>query len=369
MRTMNLFERVEIDGRPVRGLLKKGRNFYSRMTLEDPQTGQRKILRRKMENIRTTQDALKHLEFLKDSGEVWRGSWSFEEARNQYFRSAGTRNKSDKTLEYEKQQTEVWSRHFGRILIEQIRPAQIRRILDIKSTDGVSPRTLNIYLTSLKNVLGFARKMGRLEIDPTIGIERQPYQPAERPLLERDDIELALKVCAEGKTVVRRQLGDYIALMAFCGARKSEAIALTWADVDFQNRRLRVVGTKVRGRQNVSVRYVDFNPALEEHLQSMKARDRGSVWLFPDFRVTSDDVRMPGFKAAFMAIRKKLVSYFNGFHLLRHYFASSCVMSGVDFMTIAQWLGHRDRGILIAKTYGHLRNEHTQQAARKVEFG
>jgi len=33
----------------------------------------------------------------------------------------------------------------------------------------------------------------------------------------------------------------------------------------------------------------------------------------------------------------------------------------VDFKAIAGWLGHKDGGVLAAKTYGHLRNEHLQR--------
>jgi integrase len=43
-----------------------------------------------------------------------------------------------------------------------------------------------------------------------------------------------------------------------------------------------------------------------------------------------------------------------GFHDLRHLFCSFSVMAGIDFMTIASWLGHNDGGILIGKVYGHL---------------
>ena len=44
-------------------------------------------------------------------------------------------------------------------------------------------------------------------------------------------------------------------------------------------------------------------------------------------------------------------------------------MSGVDFMTIAKWVGHRDGGLLIGKVYGHLSDEHTRRQAGKVSFG
>jgi hypothetical protein len=44
-------------------------------------------------------------------------------------------------------------------------------------------------------------------------------------------------------------------------------------------------------------------------------------------------------------------------------------MAGVDFMTIAEWLGHKDGGILIGKVYGHLLDEHRQRMAAKVRIG
>ncbi len=46
-----------------------------------------------------------------------------------------------------------------------------------------------------------------------------------------------------------------------------------------------------------------------------------------------------------------------------------CVMAGIDFMTIAVWLGHKDGGILVGKVYGHLLDEHRQKAAKLVHFG
>jgi len=44
-------------------------------------------------------------------------------------------------------------------------------------------------------------------------------------------------------------------------------------------------------------------------------------------------------------------------------------MAGIDFMTIAAWLGHKDGGILIGKVYGHLLDEHRQKMAAKLTIG
>jgi hypothetical protein len=35
-------------------------------------------------------------------------------------------------------------------------------------------------------------------------------------------------------------------------------------------------------------------------------------------------------------------------------------MAGIDFMTIADWLSHKNGGILIGKVYGHLLDERRQ---------
>ena len=55
-------------------------------------------------------------------------------------------------------------------------------------------------------------------------------------------------------------------------------------------------------------------------------------------------------------------------HDFRHLFATRCIESGVDIPTVSRWLGHKDGGALAMKTYGHLRNEHSQAMAQKVKF-
>jgi hypothetical protein len=35
---------------------------------------------------------------------------------------------------------------------------------------------------------------------------------------------------------------------------------------------------------------------------------------------------------------------------------------------VADWLGHADGGVLVLKTYGHVRPEHAAAAAAKVSF-
>ena len=43
-------------------------------------------------------------------------------------------------------------------------------------------------------------------------------------------------------------------------------------------------------------------------------------------------------------------------------------MAGLDYMTIAGWLGHKDGGMLVAKIYGHLSDKHKAKAAAKLRL-
>jgi integrase len=55
-------------------------------------------------------------------------------------------------------------------------------------------------------------------------------------------------------------------------------------------------------------------------------------------------------------------------HHMRHFFCSNAIEAGIDFKAIAAWLGHKDGGLLVAKTYGHLRDEHSAAMAKKMTF-
>ena len=56
-------------------------------------------------------------------------------------------------------------------------------------------------------------------------------------------------------------------------------------------------------------------------------------------------------------------------HDFRHLFATRCIEAGVDVSTVSRWLGHSDGGALAMRTYGHLRQDHSQAQAAKVTFG
>jgi len=101
----------------------------------------------------------------------------------------------------------------------------------------------------------------------------------------------------------------------------------------------------------------------------MKARRApDSQWLFPSPQRGRRDVHAMSFRESLELARRHAQLRRIGFHDLRHHFVSYCVMSGIDFMTIAKWAGHKDGGILIGNVYGHLVSAHTKLQAKRVSF-
>jgi len=147
----------------------------------------------------------------------------------------------------------------------------------------------------------------------------------------------------------------------------SETLRLKWSDVDWQNRQI-VIGSDGLTK-NYESRVVDFNQKLEAHLKDMDSRRApDSEWLFPSPRRGDTDRQAKTFRESLILARMATGMPRFGFHDCRHHFISICVMSGIDYMTIARWVGHRDGGILIGKVYGHLSDEHAKRQAGRLRF-
>ena|SRR5688572_13559881 len=97
-----------------------------------------------------------------------------------------------------------------------------------------------------------------------------------------------------------------------------------------------------------------------------RAREHASGYFHRPWRMRRLIFPRATCRAALRPLEKQLGCPSSSSHDLRHYFISSCVMAGVDYLTIAGWVGHRDGGVLIGRVYGHLNNEHVRAQAAKL---
>lgn len=231
----------------------------------------------------------------------------------------------------------------------------------------VSARTCNLDLTALRQCLKAAMAAGHLRALPPGMGNLRVQASAPRRLVTRE--ELAALLAAAERLPRRGQLfADYLRFLAYTGAREKEALAVSWRAVDFERRAVLIGEAGLT--KNSGHRWIEWSAALASLLPEMRTRSRGvSVWLFPSVRrAAAGDVAVKDYRPQLKAARAAAGLPWLGFHHLRHFFASESVMAGVDFRTLAEWMGHRDGGVLLGRVYAHLSGDHRRRAAAKLAF-
>ena len=313
----------------------------------------------------------------------------------QYLQMASTRHKRKRTQEKEAAAIELWQAHLGGVRVDQISTPMIKDFVEKrlngcrlrgKQYEPAAPRTVALDLIALRNVLNAAIDSDHIRELPRFPRVKVP-PPPRRPLITPEEFKNLLTCCFATKagdeplTKNGQQLNDFLRLLAFTGAREQEALRLRWSHVDFERRRIFIgadetftatamtIGSGGTSKNRAS-RIVDFNPQLQELLREMHSRCApDSDWLFPSPQRGEKDIHAKTLRESFNLVRTKAELPNVGFHDLRHLFCSFSVMAGIDFMTVASWLGHKDGGILIGKVYGHLLDEHRQRMAGKLIIG
>ena len=361
--------------RPIRGLWQRNDRYYAQMTVEDPHTGIKQVRRVPLEGINTDAQAVAKLHELltqrrKGALPVLKRTPLFSDYAEQYFDYyAKVKDaKRESTLATERIAINHWKEHLGHVRIDRITRALVNSYIAKRQGLGLAGRTVNLEVICFRNVMKRAIDDKWITALPTQNLRPLKWTAKRRSLLPTADLQRLCEVALKDKTFKNgREFVDYVKLMAACGTRRSETLRLKWADVDWVQKQL-IVGSDGLSK-NRKARIVDFNPELETHLKAMATRRaQDSQWLFPSPQRGSIDQPAKSFVETMRLVRTEAGLKQFGFHDLRHFFISYCVMSGIDFMTIARWVGHQDGGVLIGRVYGHLSNEHAQQQAKRVSF-
>jgi integrase len=371
------------DGRKarIRGLWKRDDRFYAQLTIEDAISGKKAVRRIRLEDadgvpVPTVAEAVKAMHKLQvrrednDSLKVDpKRTPTFSEYAENYVRHFEMVKdaKRPATLRVEKVCISRWKEYLGETRLRAISKKMVNDFIAKRQGDGISARTVNLEHVVLRNVLRKAVEDGLLSSLPIDGLKWVKHRPAKQELLTSEQIELICAKAIKASSITGQQVADFIKLMAYSGGRASETLRLRWSDVDFARDQL-TFGSDGLAKNHRS-RCVDFNPSLKSHLGDMqKRRQPDSEFLFPFFKRGDADEHTQSFNTT---IRKARVNAgVPGFHphSCRHYYASMCLMSGIDVQTVAAWLGHSDGGSLLCRTYSHLLNQHKKQQAQKVVF-
>lgn len=173
-------------------------------------------------------------------------------------------------------------------------------------------------------------------------------------VISRGDFErLLVEVESVGKRV-SAESRDLIEFLAFTGMRIGEVRVLCWEDVGDEV--IRVTGGEAGTKSGL-----EREVPIVERVGRLLGRRR-PAGVSPGERVFS--IASP--KKALGNGLSRLGLPHMRVHDLRHFFATQCVESGVDLPTVARWLGHQDGGVLAMRIYGHIRDDHSREMARRI---
>lgn len=229
---------------------------------------------------------------------------------------------------------------FGKILISHISEKNIDDYI-VKRAQTVKPASVNRDLAVLKHILKLAKRWNYLKDVPEIKMMKGETKRLR--YLTSKEIEKLLKECA-----YPLYLYTLVQFALNTGARKSEALNITWDRINFDTRLIHLEDTKHNRRD------IPMNDILFEVLTEYKKKAPNTEKLF--------SVGNP--RKAFDNAKEDAGIKDFTFHDLRHTFASHLVMQGTDLATVSKLLGHAS--IEMTMRYVHLSPDHRRLAVDRI---
>jgi integrase len=390
---------LEIDGRPVRTVaeaieardrLKVSRRDGKPMTSR----GRKPMLKEAVEHFVEHQRKLAEQEDARRLKLLARGevNYSWPDDRPK-----------PNTVVFQERLLGAWLKALGNVRVDRITRAAVVAHIKKMEAAGRAGSTINSHVTVLRVLLKSLADAGHLapELLPTANIERRSVKTAPKEFLSGAGVAFLVETARrmgeaadllgedkpEPEDALRNgaMLADLVKLLALSGGRLSETLRLRWEDVDFDREEIRIGADGLS--KNGKARNVPLNPELAEHLRDMNSRRlKDTDWLFPSPKRKEDEgcenwrnphkaweklrecasKSEPGMSKAEKQQRARLRTV--RLHDLRHHHASVAVMAGIDLPTVASFLGHSDGGTLVARTYGHLADDHRHRMAQRLVF-
>lgn len=330
-----------------------------------------KIFRTSLETDAWTVAKLRLVDFLKQHQENHRKGAAplFSEAVDWYKQNleseTGRKNSSKEyrlrcLLKIQRTWPELWNLRINEIT------ATACREWATKLSQTIACHFFNNTIGTLRLVLETGatihkEKTGEIIENPAEKLKRTRVLQKELRLPESQQFKDLLENLRTKSGSFSNRIGDLVEFLAYSGLRiNSEAIWVTWEDIDWERKEIVIRGHPETGTKNSEIRRVPLINDMEGLLTRLKSK-LGSL---PSGRI----LQISECQKSLNRACKELGIHKLTHHDLRHLFATRCIEAGVDIPTVSRWLGHKDGGALAMRTYGHLRNEHSRQMAERVKF-
>lgn len=339
------FKKVTHAGQPVRGLWERNGIFYAQLTAG------KKVTRKRLE-AETVPQAVSELHYVKHGvrlGEIVQHEKdTFADVAARY--QADSQHKRAGTVASEASCITRLCASLGSMQIADITHGDLKNYRTRRQSQGIANSTINTEMSVASKVFLYAIDNQITDHNTVSTLKPLKCAKPERRLLSNEDIQ---RLC---DTVKSDKFRDYLRFLQYTGAREQEALRVRWIDIEFSRNRIHIGADGLS--KNGKSRYVEMSEALRLHLQGMHSKSEGAEMLFID----------DFFRTKLELARQRVDLDWVGFHDFRRHFVSQCVMSGIDFATIANWAGHSDGGALLARKYTFLHSQHVVNQAKKLQF-
>ena len=240
--------------------------------------------------------------------------------------------------------------------VEQVSPEVLEQYIETHQSMAV--RSLNKSVASLKTMLNWAERGGRIASNPIKGMSRIGKPAKRNRYLRREEAEQLLRASPEPLRTI------WLTFLT-TGMRKGELIALCWPQVDFAAMSIRVLASTTKSRRQ---RDVVMTPELASSLNCLKveARDPTS-YVFPTRNGTPNRNNLP--RAFKRCLRHAGIGAWDvSLHTLRHTFASTLILAGANVKVVSELLGHASIQMTL-DTYTHVFPADKREAMKLMPFG
>ena len=239
--------------------------------------------------------------------------------------------------------------------LDQISPFDVEKLMiSMKKSStsrgtAYSPATIKHQVVLLSRLYSLATKWGMYEgSNPCKKIKKPTLNNKVTEFLTDDELYRLLTVLENWQN---RMSASIIFFLLYTGFRRGELFKLTWDDIDFDRKAIKLRDPK--GKQDETLPLSD--KAIHVLLSIPKEFDTPFVFYGLNGKQRTD------FRGPWGRIKKaaELPPAFR-LHGLRHHFASSLVSAGVDLYTVSKLLTHKDTAT--TQRYAHLADQALRDA-------
>jgi len=221
-----------------------------------------------------------------------------------------------------------------------------------------SPSTALRYMAALSHMFTIAVKEWQwLDDNPLRRVSKPKESRGRVRFLSDDERMRLLTACQESRNPC---LHDFVVLLLSTGMRKTEALTLTWDQVDFGRGLITLSETK-----NGEIRSVPLMGYARELLQE-RARIRriDSPYVFPAPYCHGTKPKPVDIQSAWnWAVRRAELVDFR-MHDCRHSAASYMIMAGASIGEVAEVLGHKT--LQMVRRYSHISQTHAAKVVGRM---